>query len=102
MEQKILGELFVRELKDEGTEHEIWKARFVVQGYREKMKTSLVHDAATSKQYSSRVLVGLGAIFGFGSFSTDVTQAYLQSSEPLRRDVFIKPESDLVWKKTRC
>jgi hypothetical protein len=76
----ILGGRFVLALKDEGIEHEIWKARFVVQCYRDKIKKSLVHDAAISKQYSSRILVGLAANFGFRLFSTDVTQAYLQSS----------------------
>jgi hypothetical protein len=90
----ILGGRFVLALKDEGTAKEFWKARLVVQGYRDKMKTSLVQDAATSKQYCSRLLVGLAATFGFRLFSTDVTQAYLQSSEPRRRDVVIKPAPD--------
>jgi hypothetical protein len=37
----ILGGRFVLAIKDEGTDKEVWKARFVVQGYRDHLKTSL-------------------------------------------------------------
>jgi Reverse transcriptase (RNA-dependent DNA polymerase) len=67
-----------------------------VQGYRDHLKTSLVHDTATSRQHSSRLLVGLAASFGFRFFSTDVTQDYLQSSENILRDVYVKPTKEFV------
>lgn len=90
----VLGARFVLSIKDEGTKREVWKARFIVQGYRDKMKTSLVHDSANARHHSVRLLVGLAAIFGFRLFSTDVTQAYLQSREKLLRDVYVKPSKE--------
>jgi Reverse transcriptase (RNA-dependent DNA polymerase) len=90
----ILGGRFVLAIKDEVTDKEVWKARFVVQGYLDHLKTSLVHDIATSRQHSSRALVGFALILVFNLFSTDVTQAYLQSAENLRRDLYIKPTKE--------
>jgi len=90
----IMGGRFVLAIKDEGTDKEVWKARYVVQGYRDKMKTSLVHDSSKARQQSTRLLVGLAAIFDFRLFSTDVTQAYLQSSDDLMRDAYIKPSKE--------
>jgi len=94
----ILGGRFVLSIKDEGTNKEVWKARYVVQGFRDKMKTSLVHDNATARPHSTRILVGLASSFGFRLFSTDVTQAYLQSSENLTRDVYIRPSKEFGLK----
>lgn len=90
----VMGGRFVLAIKDGGTGKELYKARYVVQGFRDKMKTSLVHDSATSRQASARILVGLAAAFEFELFSTDVTQAYLQSATPLQREVYIKPGKD--------
>jgi hypothetical protein len=90
----IMGGRFVLTIKDSGTSKEIYKARNVVQGFRDKKKPSLVHDASTSKQQSTKLLIGLAANFGNRIFSTDVTQAYLQSAEPLMRDVYIKPSDE--------
>lgn len=87
----ILWGRFVLSIKDPETDDEIWKARFVAQGYIDKEKQYLVHDTVTSRQYSSRILIGLASTHGFKLFSTDVTQAYLQSDGELLRDIFIKP-----------
>ena len=94
MQRFYLGGRFVLAIKDEGTKKEAWKARFVVQGYRDKLKTSLVHDTATPRQHYTRSVIGLAAIGGFRLFSTDVTQAYLQSAEQVMRDVYIKPTGE--------
>ena len=90
----ILGGRFVLAIKDAGTNKERWKARFVVQGHREKLKTSLVHDSPTARQNSTRLIVGLASAFGFRIFSTDVTQAYLQSADSLMRDVYVRPTKE--------
>jgi Reverse transcriptase (RNA-dependent DNA polymerase) len=87
----IMGGRFVLTIENSGTSKEIYKARYVFQGFRYKNKTSLVHDASTSKLQSTKLLIGLAAIFGCRIFSTDVTQPYFQSAEPLMRDVYIKP-----------
>jgi hypothetical protein len=72
----------------------MFKARFVVKGYRDKLKTRLVYDATTSRISSARLLVGLAAVFGFCPFSVDVTQAYLQSAFRLMRDVYVTPTEE--------
>ena len=89
----ILNGRFVLAIKDSGTNKEVWKARYVVQGHKDKLKLSFVHDTSTAVQFSVKLLVGLAALFEFRLFSTDVTQAYLHSTEELSRDVYVKPSS---------
>jgi hypothetical protein len=94
----IMGGRFLLTIKDSGTSKEIYKARYFVQGLRDKKKTSLVQDASTSKQQSTKLLIGLAAISGYRIFSTDGTQAYLQSAKSLMRGVYsissLRPNSN--------
>jgi hypothetical protein len=52
----LLGSRFVITIKDIGTDRELYKARYVVQGHRDKEKTSMVHHSTTAKQQSTRLL----------------------------------------------
>jgi HSP90 family molecular chaperone len=98
----IFGGRFVLAIKDEGTYKDVWKARFVVQRYGDHLKTPLVHDTATSRQHSSRVLVGLASIFGFNLISTDVIQAYIQSAENFFETLTSSRRRNFQWDLDSC
>jgi hypothetical protein len=66
----ILSGRFVITIKDIGTNKVIYMARYVVQGHRDKEKTSKVHHNTTARQQSTRLLLGLAATFGFRSIPT--------------------------------
>lgn len=81
----------VLSIKHEGTSKELWEARFIVQGQRDKIKDSVVNDILVARQYAIKLLVCIATIFGFSLFSTDVTRAYIQSSEALNCHLFVTP-----------
>jgi Reverse transcriptase (RNA-dependent DNA polymerase) len=85
----IMGGRFVLSNKDVGTPREVYKARYVVQGFRDRDKPYLVHQPMTARQQPTKLLVAMAAIFGFRIFTHDVQQAYLQSTDKLMRDVYV-------------
>lgn len=72
---KILAGILVLAIKHEHTKREIWKSRFAVREYWDKMENSLVHKNYTAKQRFARLMVGITEILGICIFSTDVSQA---------------------------
>ncbi len=97
-EANVLTGRFVLAIKNVGQKDEKAKARFVVQGHRDKEKNFLVHNTTTARQSSTRILASIAAINGFKIWSHDVSQAYLQSADNLRRDVYIKAPKEFNLK----
>jgi len=87
----IIGGRFVYTLKQVGTAGELAKARFVAQGHRDKAKWYVVHNLATMRQRSTRLLVSTAANMRWRLFAHDITQAYLQSQDAFSRQLFLRP-----------
>jgi Reverse transcriptase (RNA-dependent DNA polymerase) len=75
---------------------EVYKARLVLGGHRDKEKRALIHNSNNVSQTSIRLLIALAAVFGFNIFTADVKQAYLQSASPLLRDIYVQPNLGLA------
>ena len=86
-------------IKNYQTSNEIYKTRFVVQVYRDRLKTSLVHNASTTRHHSPRILTALASTLDLVIYSTDATQAYIQSKDTIDRDVYLIPPSELQLDK---
>jgi len=90
----IIRGRFVFTLKDVGTSDEKPKARYVAQGHLDKAKQFMVHNLATLRQRSTRLLVLTSAVLQFRLFSHDINQAYLQSRDTLARTLYLDPRPE--------
>lgn len=74
---------------NQGTPHQSYKARFMLQGHPDQEKKLLVRTSSTVRQYSFRVLVRLAAILGLKLWSQAIFQAYMRGAERISQDGFV-------------
>lgn len=88
-------------IKNVGTDREKVKARLVVQGHTDREKYNVVRDTTTLHQVYIRIVAALAAMHHYKIWAHDITQAYLQSDSPLRRDVFLRPPREMKIPKSQ-
>ena len=94
---------FVLAIKSNADSAIKFKARYVIGGHRDQLKHYMVNGAQTLQCSSARLNIALESMCEFDVWSTDVELAYLQSSEPLERRVFIKsPAQELELEPNEC
>ena len=81
---------FVLAIKSKAGEQVKYKARYAIGGHRDFMKHYILHGAQTLQPSSARLLLALATMYVFAVRSSDVKLAYLQSTEPFLRRIFIK------------
>ncbi len=54
----------------------------------------IFHSTRTIQASSTRLLLSLASTLGFDIWTADVTQAYLKSGKPLKRDIFVRNPAD--------
>jgi hypothetical protein len=88
----ILGGRFILTIKDVNTGNEFFKARQVVQGYKDREKAQLVYNSTTLMQSSTNLILSFAALFRFRVWNQEATQAYTHSALALMRKSFYNPQ----------
>lgn len=65
------------------------KVRYFFCENRDNLKQTIVHESSTVQGPSLRLALSVAQLLNFEVWNADVTQAYLQSSFPLQRSIYI-------------
>lgn len=82
---------FIYSPKDYGTGTEMGKVLHVVQGFIERDRPAMGHNANALRASSTRLVLSVTASLNVPMFSHDATQAYQKRKYKMKRDVFINP-----------
>lgn len=95
--KRLLNSRFVDEIKHVGTSKAFEKSRLVIQAYNDHEKEVVLTQSPTIQRVSQRLILCLAAM-GIGKFKLylrDISQAYVQSTTNLNREIYARPPKEL-------
>ena len=93
-QETILQLRFVFNIKNFKEDTEYFKARLVIPGHLDPEKPRVVNEAPAVLKSSIRLLLALISSCEFPLWSRDITLAFLQSKDKLKRNVYVRPPKD--------
>ena len=92
--QRLFGCRFVDEIKyKDGQPYE--KSRLVIQAHHDQGKKDILTQSPTIQRASQRIIVCLSMLLPMKLYTRDISQAYVQSTTNLARQLFVKPPKDV-------
>jgi hypothetical protein len=91
---------FVLVIKNRETDQEVYKARYVVQGFLDPLKQRTVQNSPNLRQDTSRLVLALASICGFELMTLGISQALLQAANENMRDIFLQPPEKRSFRQT--
>jgi len=86
----VMESRFVLTIKEPDSTSPQFKARFVILGHKDPDKHRIVNEAPTVLRSSVRLLISLSRVYNYPLWNRDVSQAFVQSRDELKRDVYVK------------
>ena len=77
-------------IKNLGAKKEKYEARYVGQGFNEKLKDFAIHKCPILRQSSTRLIVSVSAIEQYRAALLDFMQGYLQAKERLTCQIYLE------------
>ncbi len=81
----------IHSIKKDSEENEKCKARLVILGHLDPENGRVVNEAPTILRSSTRIILTLASSLDLRIRSRDVKQAFIQSEDPLHRELYVKP-----------
>jgi len=100
---RIFNSRFVDEIRNSGTNQAFEKSRLVVQAYNDAEKSLVLTQSPTIQRCSQRLLLAIATMLHgnkLNLYLRDITQAYVQSTTALTRDIFVRPPQELQLDRT--
>lgn len=86
----ILYSQFFLAIKHPEAKNPTSKARFVILGDKDPDKERVGNEAPTTLRSSLRIILSVAKKYDFNLWSRDVSQAFVQAHDNLKRDVYIR------------
>ncbi|KHJ30532.1 hypothetical protein EV44_g3546 [Erysiphe necator] len=93
--ERLFKSRFVDEIKGKASNTPFEKSRLVIQAYNDEGKINILTQSPTIQRASQRIIVCIAASTDLSLHLRDVSQAYVQSTTKLSREIFAKPPKEI-------